>query len=64
MTDVIRALVVDSLHEKPLLRRRVQKSDAFWVGACPDNRRVCGLEAYRDVSTISGRGDTLSRALK
>ena len=64
MAYVVRVLVVDSLHEKPLPRLRVQKSDAFWLGACPDNRLVCGLEAYRDVSTISGRGDTLSRAFK
>ena len=64
MTDVVRALVVDPLHEKPLIRRRFQKGDAFWVGACPDNRRVRGLEAHSDVSTVSGRGDTLGRALK
>ena len=64
MTDVVWALVIDSLHEKPLTRRRVQKGDAFWVGACPDNRRVRGLEAHSDVSTVSGRSDTLGRALR
>ena len=64
MANVVRTLVVDSLHKKPLIRRRVQKCDAFWVGACPKNRRVRVLEANRDVSTVSGRGDTFGGALK
>ena len=64
MANVVRTLVVDSLHKKPLIRRRVQKCDAFWVGACPDNRRVRGLEAHSNVSTDSGRSETFGRALK
>ncbi len=63
MANLVRTLVVDSLHKKPLIRRRVQKCDAFWVRACPDNRRVRGFKAHCDVSTVIGRGDTLRRAL-
>ena len=64
MADVIWTLVVDSLNKQPQLCRRVQKSDAFWVGACPDNRRVGVLEAHSDVSTVSSHGDTFGGALK